>query len=262
VPWASATGVRTTEIFGEEIVATTSSNWLGDVTGRVALLAGFAIGILGVVALLWPGRRSGASRSRGDRRRDRDPGRVRARRRAGGRGARQAPGRARGSSRLGRDELGGRTVRLGGGRAIAAVGGLIAGRALRPRRRPAGEATRPARLPCAWNPIPGLEIAWARTTRILSAPPRWSSGNVFFQACLHAFPQEFAFRPSLRSVGGMDEDLRVFPHPGRESGLGPSGYMGTRRGMFPATTGNAIHRGIPSVDRARPYQTMPRCQTA
>ena len=55
LPWASTTGFRTTEIFGEEVVGTTSSNGLGDVIGLVTLLTGLAIGVLGVVALLRTG---------------------------------------------------------------------------------------------------------------------------------------------------------------------------------------------------------------
>ena len=53
--WASATGVRTTEIFGDERVGTSSSNGTGDLAGLVVLLAGLVVGILEVLALLSSG---------------------------------------------------------------------------------------------------------------------------------------------------------------------------------------------------------------
>jgi hypothetical protein len=53
LPWASASGVRTTEIFGEELVGTYSSNGIADITGLVVLIVGLAIGVLEVGALLF-----------------------------------------------------------------------------------------------------------------------------------------------------------------------------------------------------------------
>lgn len=54
LPWASATGVRTTEIFGEEVIGTTTSGGNGDVPGLIVFGVGAAVGVLGIVALLVP----------------------------------------------------------------------------------------------------------------------------------------------------------------------------------------------------------------
>jgi hypothetical protein len=52
LPWAEATGVRTTEIFGEEVLGTHSVSGTGDAIGLVVLALGIAIGAIGVLALL------------------------------------------------------------------------------------------------------------------------------------------------------------------------------------------------------------------
>ena len=52
LPWASATGVRTSEIFGSESVGTATSSGSGDLTGVVVVGAGLVVGVLAVVALL------------------------------------------------------------------------------------------------------------------------------------------------------------------------------------------------------------------
>lgn len=55
LPWASATGVRTSEIFGTETVGTYTSSGSGDLTGMIVVGAGLVVGVLAVGALLFKG---------------------------------------------------------------------------------------------------------------------------------------------------------------------------------------------------------------
>jgi hypothetical protein len=60
LPWASGTGTRTTEIFGEQVLGTVSASGTQDVTGLAVLVLGLAVGVLEVVALLTRGARRAA----------------------------------------------------------------------------------------------------------------------------------------------------------------------------------------------------------
>jgi hypothetical protein len=52
LPWASATGTRSTEIFGNQLLGSHSAAGIADLTGLIALVAGLTVGIVGVGALL------------------------------------------------------------------------------------------------------------------------------------------------------------------------------------------------------------------